>query len=498
MRAATLAAPDARQARPASAEPGFRWADPLLLGGAVLVGLILLGDRLLGDSDTQWHVAIGAEIWRDRGLPWTDTHSHTFAGAPWIAKEWLSQLLLAGAYAAAGWPGVVAVAALALSATLSTLFGWLQRRLRASVAFALTALPIMFLAPHALARPHVFALLPLLLWTMGLVAAVERGRAPSPWLLALLALWANLHGSFTIAYPLAGLMAAEAVLAAPSGRRMALAWRWGLFGLASLAAGCASPYGIRAMAVTAGLFGSGESLPFLTEWQPLVFDAIGLTALASAAALVAALASAPRANAARMAILLLLTALSVRHTRFLDVFALVAPVIAAAPLLRRWPTLVPEANANGAGPRVRWTALAILGLAAVGLAATTRPEPAAAVTPSAALAAAQRAGVAGPLYNDYDFGGFLIARGVPTFIDGRTDQLFLQGFISGVYRAVRAEDRTAFVALLDRYRVTWALVRPTSAEARHLDGAAGWRRIHDDPVAAVYVRGGLPSGRAAP
>jgi hypothetical protein len=38
------------------------------------------------------------------------------------------------------------------------------------------------------------------------------------------------------------------------------------------------------------------------------------------------------------------------------------------------------------------------------------------VAPPAAL----NAKVTGPVFNDYDLGGYLIFRGIPTFIDGRT------------------------------------------------------------------------------
>ena len=43
-------------------------------------------------------------------FPTVDSFSHTFAGQPWIAKEWLSQLLYFTAYSAAGWAGVMLLA----------------------------------------------------------------------------------------------------------------------------------------------------------------------------------------------------------------------------------------------------------------------------------------------------------------------------------------------------------------------------------------------------
>jgi hypothetical protein len=109
------------------------------------------------------------------------------------------------------------------------------------------------------------------------------------------------------------------------------------------------------------------------------------------------------------------------------------------------------------------------------------------MTPEAALRAAEAAGVSGPVYNDYDFGGFLIAHGVKTFVDGRTDQLFLGDFLPALTAALEDKTDLAFAALLRRYSVTWALVRTHSADAGHLARLPGWTMIHQDPVASVYA-----------
>jgi hypothetical protein len=124
----------------------------------------------------------------------------------------------------------------------------------------------------------------------------------------------------------------------------------------------------------------------------------------------------------------------------------------------------------------------------LGAALLRPPAPSPLTTPAAALRSAQELGLAGPVYNDYDFGGFLIAQGVKTFIDGRTDQLFLGGFISELRKAIYAPDSAAFATILAGRGVTWALVSPGSEEARHLNALPGWRRVHEDATAVVYSR----------
>ncbi|HEX3160821.1 MAG TPA: hypothetical protein VHQ45_20035, partial [Gemmatimonadaceae bacterium] len=111
---------------------------------AVVAALLLVnGSGLLNDPDSHWHVAVGRLIWETRAVPWTDPFSHTFAGAPWIAKEWLAQLLLYGAHALGGWWGVVVLTATTAAASFALLFGWLQLRIRVPTALIITLVALI-------------------------------------------------------------------------------------------------------------------------------------------------------------------------------------------------------------------------------------------------------------------------------------------------------------------------------------------------------------------
>ena len=73
-------------------------------------------------------------------------------------------------------------------------------------------------------------------WVGGMLAAADRRAAPSLLLLPLMALWANLHGGFVLGLALIGPIGLEAVWSTEPGRRVQLALRWGLFGVAAVAA----------------------------------------------------------------------------------------------------------------------------------------------------------------------------------------------------------------------------------------------------------------------
>src|SRR5260370_5285844 len=46
------------------------------------------------DPDLWWHVKVGQIIWNTHQIPQTDQFSFTAQGHPWIAHEWLSQVVL--------------------------------------------------------------------------------------------------------------------------------------------------------------------------------------------------------------------------------------------------------------------------------------------------------------------------------------------------------------------------------------------------------------------
>ena len=108
------------------------------------------------------------------------------------------------------------------------------------------------------------------------------------------------------------------------------------------------------------------------------------------------------------------------------------------------------------------------------------------VTPSSALAAAARLGLDGPVFNSEGFGGYLIFRSIPTFIDGRTE-LYGNAFLDG-YLAAERGDEPALTALLDRYGIAWTLLSPQQGAVSRLDALPGWRRVYTDAEAVIHMR----------
>src|SRR6266699_389849 len=88
----------------------------------LFVLLVRPSDSYLSDPDTYWHIAVGEKIWQSGSVPQFDELSHTFRGKPWIAKEWLSQLILFAAYTLGGWRSVILITASTIAVTYALLF----------------------------------------------------------------------------------------------------------------------------------------------------------------------------------------------------------------------------------------------------------------------------------------------------------------------------------------------------------------------------------------
>ena len=82
--------------------------------------------------------------------------------------------------------------------------------------------------------------------------------------------------------------------------------------------------------------------------------------------------------------------------------------------------------------------------------------------------------------NAYDYGGYLIFRGVKVFIDGRTD-MYRAAFPRNNGR-LGLGDQAAIRAPLARYKIAWTILPAHSRAAEVMDRLKGWRRAHGDTM----------------
>ena len=412
------------------------------------------------------------------------------AGTPWIAKEWLSQVVFALADRAGGWPAVALLAALSVATAFTLLAREALARLTPLTVLILCGAVFPLVAGHVIARPHVLAWAPMVAVAIVLMRAAEDTRAPSWLALPLMTLWANLHGSFLLGLALVPVFAADALTRAEPAVRTRLALGWAAFGLAAALATLIHPYGFGVWAAALSVLGLDGAGLGIAEWKAADFSRLGAMEVALLAGLAALATTGRRVPLARLLLILGLAHLALAHVRHMAVFGFLAALVLIEPMSAPAPNAGEGTTARDAGHRPRLFApLACLAAAIAIVAAFLRPDvaPDAANRPTAALAAARAAGVTGNVVNEYGFGGWLITQGVPTFLDGRTE-LYGAPRVAEWRDAASLADLAAFDRIFADPRVGWTLLPPGLPAVALLDRTPGWKRLHTDGIAVVHVR----------
>lgn len=473
-------------ARPASiaARSAGGWTIPAL-AGLLAYAVVVFAPQVLNDGDSWWHVVAGGWMLDHRTVLRQDVFSYTFAGRPWHTHEWLAEVLMALAWRLGGWSGVVLLYGAAFGLAMTLIARRLVRDLPPLSLCLVLLLVFGCVSPSLLARPHLLALPLLAAWSVGLLAARDAGRAP-PLALALVMIpWANVHGGYFFGLALIGPFALEALLEAAPGARLTVVRDWALFGLASLAASLVTPFGLSGLLFPFHLLGM-SSLAGVTEWRPTDFSRVGPMEIALLAGLYVMLQRGVRIAPVRLVLLLLLLHMTLSHARHQTLLAVVGALVLAEPLGRTL-AVDPPAKPTGGRSWMLGCAAAALLLLGVRLALPiVRVDG-----PSAPIAALEHVPArlrAQPVFNDYGFGGYLIARGVRPFIDGRTD-MYGDTFTNAYFRAEQP-DLATLEALLARWKVAWTILPPSDPVVAVLDRRPGWRRLYADRHAVVHVRDG--------
>jgi hypothetical protein len=471
----------------AEANSSMRGLLPLWVAAGIYTVFILAGNHLLIDPDTMWQITIGQWIVDHGAVPTTDVYSFTMRGQPWISTQWLAQVAYAAAFSLAGWTGPVMLASVCIAATFALFTRYVARHLSESTTLVFVAAALALTAPHLLARPHVLALPAMMAWVGGLVAAADRRGAPSFWLLPLMALWANLHGGFVLGLALVAPIALDAVLNADGSQRKSLALRWVTFAIAAIAASCATPYGWNSLLASRKILSLGEALPLIMEWRPADFSAVGPLEVCLLLGFGLALYRGISLPPLRVVLLLGMLHMALSQTRSLGTFALLVPLFLAAPLAKQ---IGAAADAKPVVSRPRGVLLAGIAVAlfaaTMAYASVVRFEPHSRGSPVAAVAELKKLNFS-RVFNDYDFGGYLIANGVAPFIDGRTE-LYGEKFFVAHNSASGLMNPENLFRLLDRYGIEATLMRTQSAATKLLDHIDGWQKVYADDIATIHVR----------
>jgi hypothetical protein len=474
--------------------------------------LLVFPNYLLNDPDTFWHIRTGQWILNHRQVPTVDFYSYTAAGKRWISSEWLSEIFFALAYKFAGWRGVAMLSAIVSAAIIAILFSYLLRNVRVSIAIGWTALTAMAIAPHFLARPHIFSYVLLLIWVIILVDSYDRNhfRLPVLLLVILMVLWANLHGSFTLGLVFLYVFAAFSFYQNIHQRDYRESKRLLFVLIAVTVSAALTPYGIFSALLTVETISLKYTLQHVQEWTSPNFQTLRIHLFLFVGLWAAMAGFGIQLRGPRLVAFVMLTFLALSYTRGLASFFLLTPIILVRPFVASvcWcrPAKLDGESKLGEGStefvrasdplllhlQNRFIIIPTICLAVAGIATGSawrqmNVGPAKSIAPSDAIDFVRRNGITGNVFNSYGFGGYLIFSGIPTFVDGRVPP-YTEEFLKKYSEAVNLSDIDHAFQLLDEYNVSWIILRPLEAMAKAIARSALWKEVYSDEYSIVFVR----------
>lgn len=449
------------------------------------------------ESDTLWHITVGDLILKTHTWPTHEAYSFTVHGSPWIAYEWLGEVIMALAWRAGNMQGLAIMMMALASVIILALFylAYLGSR-NVKSAFAACAVLLPLAAISWTLRPQLLGYLFLII-TLIVLRRFREGSRKSIWLLPILfLLWTNSHGTFVLGFGVLGIYWLSGLKEFQFGDFYSRRWTPGerqqleLIALLCLVASVITPYGTQLAAYPLEMAGSQPLIiKIIQEWQPLALTSSygKLFLLLVGVFWMFAILGRVRIRLEDLALLLIATGETVVHARFMVLFVPVfAPVLAE--LITPWFPPYAESKDH---PILNF---ALVGLIIAGIVeffpSNARLQHLVAEEmPAQAVQYLHAHPDLDPTFNYFFWGGYLImnrrqSEGV--FIDGRLDIYEYSGVLDDYMSIMALKPDTE--SLLSKYHIRSCLIPPTSALAVLLASSPGWKQVYRDGISAVFVR----------
>jgi len=466
----------------------------------VLVGVFAMAARNATDPDLWWHLKTGQYILEQGSVPHADPFSYTRAGQPWVAHEWLTEVLLYEIERLMGWGGLIVTFAAITCAAFFLLY--LRCGKTSYLAGIATLAAAWATIPVWGVRPQVVSLLLTSLWLLILERSDRNARLL--WCtVPLMLLWVNLHAGFAMGLALSALfLAGNWLERTPEAWQHSSPVRLGLFVfIADLLVVPLNPNGVRMFSYPLETLRSPVMQRYIAEWASPNFHRVEyfpflLIVLATFAQL-----SGRKSRARARDLILLVTGLylGLCSIRLTPLFILVA-----VPFLARqtpdWP--VKFSRQRITPPRAVFHTAITLGMilfAAIHTRQVIQRQPQAEIEhfPAGAVAYLQAHSSlpsessdlsSGRVFNHYDWGGYLIWRlypGTQVFIDGRADVYGTQLFeeFADTYQF-----KDGWQRILQEFKVKTILVPRESALATGLRDSGDWTVSYEDSQAIILTK----------
>ncbi len=447
------------------------------------------------DPDMWWHLKTGQLILQ-KGIPSADVFSFTVLGREWTAHEWLSEVILWLIFRNGGLQGIIFWTALLSFLT----FGLVYKNCRRGKPYV-AGLSVLLSAVTATigwsAGPKLFTYF-LAAVFLYILENWRDGKASSRQLLLFplfSVLWVNLHGGYILGLTLILIYFVGGVWE----RRPSLV-RLGIMGGISFFLTAFNPSGWHIWIYPFLQMTSPAQRLYITEWQSPNFHSIATWPFMLMFGVCFFFVVKDRRQLAATPMVLFagsagMAFLSIRH---IPLFA-----VLNAPLLCRAASNILEEKGlkEIVSPASRDTRVALLnhvlntailtGVLLFILVNSVRrvgsnDHEIAKIFPVTAVDYLKNQGLDRKRgYNDYDFGGYLIWKDIPVFIDGRAD-MYGDAYLNKYFDTLRLKEK--WRSTLDEYKIEYAILAKDRALCALLKESPVWKEVYRDNVARIFVR----------
>jgi hypothetical protein len=497
---ATAAARSSRSGR-------ISWSVGTLVVLAVMIGMLPLVVRRVGDADYWWHIVTARWILDHHALPAHDLYTYTVTSHPWTDHEYLSELLMYGL----GKVGGQLAVSLGFGAITWAGFWFILRRINLRAThFVATAGALALAAVAGVAvwgpRPQMitFALVCVELYLIErFLDGGHRGLYAMP---LIMVAWANFHGGFVIAFLFLGIAflveMARWLFDRSQLQARTRAWRIALISIASAVTGLLNPHGVSLYAYAWRTQTSAVQQAFIREWQSPDFHAWEMRGFEAMFILLIIGLALRRTRTTVFSVVVAVTGLllALQSVRHIAIF-----VATATPLLAwLWSPVFSDLARRGsrrlAGVRpqrlVQAAAMvtAVITLAVLVVLRSLLAHQAASTVDNYPSGAADyldsHPAVGSHMFSDYAWGGYMIYRFYPqqsrrVFLFGEAD--LMGDTIMNEYVDV-VNLHSDWLDILNRYNVDYVVFEPDMPLTTALATQPNWHRVYADNVAVIYVR----------
>ncbi len=465
--------------------------------------LSFAGQGLLADGDTGYHIRAGDFMLDALAFPFKDPFSYLHPPLAWTAHEWLSEIIMALIHRQFGLTGIVLFFGFIIASAYYLLFKVVQTyKSNILIAIVLVILTLASSTIHWLARPHIFSLVLIIIWYYLLDDFQYNNRNRLYFLPLIMLLWVNLHGGYMAGFILASIYLFGNLFKAivhKDAEASKKARKIGIIIVGCLFATLINPYGYDILLFPFKLTSNQFIMDHVTEWlspnfhEPMLFKYLLFIMLAILAV------SRKSLNIIETGLVLLFTYMSLYSARYIPLFGIItAPILIrqADALLdgesrfkqfirkRAERIAATDAMSKGYLFPILTIALVVIFAASGGINYAFDEK----TKPVAAVEFLKKEQIKGNMFNDDEFGDYIIYAAWPqykVFFDGRSD-MYGADRMKEYFKITRIEP--GWEKVIEKYRIDWVIYKANSAISLFLMERKDWHLIYADKVANIFVK----------